>query len=140
MDGLKNQRKAQSRHIPIAQLSDEERFVRLSSNSKHFIDTIKMIAYRAESGMAFTLRENMAKEDEARSLLKAIYNTEADLVTDDVAQTLTVRLHSLANWKSDTVIRSLCDELNLTETIYPGTKYRMIFEQVLSQNPRGQEF
>lgn len=137
---LKNQRKAQPRHITIAELPEKERFARLSASSKHFIDTIKMIAYRAESGMAFTLRESMARDDEARSLLRAIYNTEADLIADDMTQTLTVRLHSLANWKSDAAIRFLCDELNATETIYPGSKYRMIFDQVSSQNLRGQEF
>ena len=132
---LKGQRKATQHHITIAELPEEERFSRLSSGSKHFIDTIKMIAYRAESGMACTIRDSMAKKDEARSLLKAIYNSGADLITDDVTKTLTVRLHRLANGKSDAAVRFLCNELNATETTYPGTKYRMIFEQVSIQNP-----
>ncbi len=90
--------------------------------------------------MAITLRETMAREDGARSLLRAIYNSEADLMPDDVAKTLTVRLHNLANKTSDAAVEYLCDELNITETIYPGTDYRMIFKLVSSQNLRGQEF
>ena len=127
---LKSQRKAQPRHMTVAELPEGERFSRLNSGSKHFIDTIKMIAYRAESGMAITLRETMAREDDSRSLLRAIYNSEADLIPDDTTKTLTVRLHHLANWNSDAAAEYLCKELNATETIYPGTEYRMVFELV----------
>lgn len=51
----------------------------LRAKSKHLIDTIKMIAYRAETAMALTLREKMARYDDARSLLRALYSTDADL-------------------------------------------------------------
>jgi hypothetical protein len=139
VETMKTQRKNTPRHIKISELTEEERFARLSSGSKHFVDTIKMISYRAESSMAFILRDNMIDGNDARSLLKAIYNTSADYVVDDTMNTLTVRLHSLANWKSDADVRFLCNELNATETTYPGTKYRMIFDQVSSQNPRGKD-
>ncbi|MBT5269403.1 MAG: hypothetical protein HOL70_08160 [Candidatus Marinimicrobia bacterium] len=131
---LKAQRKAQQKHITFAELSEEERFSRLDSSSKHFVDTIKMIAYRAESGMVITLREIMSREEDARSLLRAIYKSEADIIPDDQAKTLTVRLHHMANWSSDAAIKYLCNELNETETVFPGTEYRMIFKQVSSQN------
>ena len=124
----------QQKHITFAELSEEERFSRLDSSSKHFVDTIKMIAYRAESGMVITLREIMSREEDARSLLRAIYKSEADIIPDDQAKTLTVRLHHMANWSSDAAIKYLCNELNETETVFPGTEYRMIFKQVSSQN------
>ncbi|MBF0445603.1 MAG: hypothetical protein HQL68_08425 [Magnetococcales bacterium] len=129
---LKARRKAQPKHITIAELPEEERFSRMSSSSKHFVDTIKMIAYRAESGMASTLREIMSREDDARSLLRAIYKSEADIIPDDLAKTLTVRLHHMANWSSDVAVRHLCNELNETQTLFPGTEYRMIFKLVSS--------
>jgi hypothetical protein len=34
-------------------LPEEDRFSRLRTERKHFVDTIKMIAYRAESSMAW---------------------------------------------------------------------------------------
>jgi hypothetical protein len=49
VDGLKAQRKATPRHISFKDLPKETRFDRPSTQSKHVIDTIKMVAYRAET-------------------------------------------------------------------------------------------
>jgi prepilin-type processing-associated H-X9-DG protein len=130
VDALKTQRKAVKHHIPIAELPEAERFKQLSTQSKHLIDTIKMVAYRAESAMAQMAREKMRREDDARSLLRALYSTEADLLPDANAGTLTVRVHHQANRCADEVIRHFCNELNQTETIYPGTNLRLVYELV----------
>lgn len=132
---LKAEREATKRHIPFNELPEEDRFARLSTQSKHFIDTIKMIAYRAETAMALTLREKMARYDDAPSLLRALYSTDADLLPNPQEKTLTVRLHPLANDSSDAVVRYLCAELNTTKTLFPGTDLRLIYESVSSQNP-----
>jgi uncharacterized protein (DUF2267 family) len=63
----------------------------------------------------------MKHPDEARTLLRALYQTEADLLPDLENQTLTIQLHHLANVMSDKVIEKLCDELNATETRFPRT-------------------
>jgi hypothetical protein len=127
---LKDQRRATKRHIPYKELPPQARFERLSTQSKHFIDTIKMIAYRAETAMAQILRQPMTRYDDARSLLRAIYSTEADILPDLQAKTLTVRLHPLANTSSDQAVRHLCAELNATEILFPGTELRLIYELV----------
>jgi len=132
---LKGKRKGVKQHITLAELPAEARFQRLSTPSKHFIDTIKMIAYRAEAAMAYVLRGQMARFDDARSLLRAIYSTEVDLLPNEPQGTLTVRLHHLANHSSDQAIRHLCAELNATETPFPGTNLRLLYELVSSQNP-----
>ena len=125
---LKETRKATARHISVHELPEEQRFRQLSTQSKHLIDTIKMIAYRAETAMANILREPLAHPDEARSLLRALYQTEADLLPDPEAGTLTVRLHHMANRCSDEAIRKLCDELNATETQFPRTNLRLVLK------------
>jgi hypothetical protein len=132
---LKQKRKAVAHHVTVAELSEEDRFRRLSTHSKHLIDTIKMIAYRAETAMSYTVKENMSHIEDARSILRAIYRTEADLLPDEKNNTLTVRLHHLANRSSDDAVRYLCDELNATETVFPGTKLRLVYNLVSSQNP-----
>jgi hypothetical protein len=104
--------------------------VRLSTQSKHLIDTIKMIAYRAETAMVQIVRQKMTRHDDARSLMRAIYKTEVDLEPDLQAKTLTVRIHPLANASSDEALRHLCGELNATETTSPGTDLRLIYELV----------
>jgi hypothetical protein len=124
----KEGRKATPRHIPVTELPESERFRQLSTHSKHLIDTIKMIAYRAETAMANVLREYLSHPDEARSLLQAVYRTEADLLPDLAAGTLTVRLHHLANASSDSAIQKLCEELNATETLFPRTDLQLVFQ------------
>ena len=125
---LKARRKATPTHIKVSDLPEEQRFKQLSTHSKHFIDAIKMIAYRAETAMANALRESLRRADEARTLLRALYTNEADLLPDHQNKTLTVRLHHLANQSADQAIRLLCDELNQTETLFPRTDLRMVFE------------
>lgn len=128
VEALKKERKQTARHIPVKELPEEEQFKQLSTKNKYLIDTIKMIAYRSESAMADILRETMSHPDEARGLLAALYQTEADLYPDENSKTLTVRLHHMTTNSSDRSIQTLCDELNATETIFPQTELRMIFK------------
>ena len=125
---LKKARKETPRHIDVRDLPEDQKFKKLSTQSKHLIDTLKMTAYRAETAMANSLRENMTRPDEARTLLCALYKTEADLLPDLEKQTLTIRLHHMANIVSDNVIEKLCTELNATETRFPRTNLRMMFK------------
>jgi transposase-like protein len=125
---LKQTRKATAHHIAFKDLPEDERFRQLSTHSKHLIDTIKMIAYRAETAMANLLCENLSRRDDTRSLLQALYATEADLIPDYQEHTLTVRLHHMANGYSNEAIRKLCDELNATETLFPRTDLRLILK------------
>ena len=63
-------------------------------------------------------------------MLLALYQSEADLLPDEKAGTLTVRVHHQANRSADEVIRYLCREFNMTETIFPGTTLRLVYELV----------
>ena len=128
VETLKKARKETPHHIDINELPDDQKFKQLSTQNKHLIDTIKMTAYRAETAMANSCRESMSHPDEVRTLLCALYKTEADLLPDLEKQTLTVRLHHSASVMSDKVIEKLCLELNATETLFPRTNLRMVFK------------
>jgi hypothetical protein len=112
----------------VKSLPEEERFTRLRTERKHFIDTIKMIAYRAESSLASLLREHLARSDDAHALLRQIFDTEADLTPDPAANTLTVRLHHLTQATHDHAIEQVLAELNATQTIFPGTSLTLAFK------------
>ena len=127
---LKAARKAAGKHFQIKDLPPEDRFSRLRSEKKHFIDTIKMIAYRSETAMAGLAREHMTRQDDARSLMRQLYESAVDLVPDPQSQTLTVRLHRLTARVHDEVIARLCEELTATETVFPRTDLRLIFQFV----------
>jgi hypothetical protein len=90
---LKSGRKALAKHIGIKELSDKDRFQRLRSEKKHFIDTIKLIAYRAETALAQLAREKIKRLDDARSLIRQLFRTEVDLIPDQQNKALTVHLH-----------------------------------------------
>jgi hypothetical protein len=128
LDTLKVKRKETPHHVTVEEFPEEARFRQLSTRSKHLVDTIKMIAYRAETAMANSLREHLKRPDEARCRLRALYTTEADLLPDPEAGTLTVRLHHAANAATDRVIENLCEELNATETTFPRTNLRLVLK------------
>lgn len=124
----KAKRKETPPHILFKELPEDCRFERLRPERKQFIDTIKMISYRAETSMVGVLREKLAREDDARSLIRQIYQSEVDLLPDPAAKALTVRLHHLAQNIHDEALRHLCAELNATETVFPGTGLRLIYQ------------
>jgi hypothetical protein len=129
IDKIKQLRKKTEHHIPVKSLPEEDRFTRLRTERKHFIDTLKMVAYRAESSMASLLREHTARgNDDARALLRQIFQSDADLTPDLQANTLTVRLHHLTQAAHDQAIEPLLADLNATETVFPGTKLTLVFK------------
>ncbi len=98
IDELKAQRKQTPRHISFKELPPEQQFKKLKAGPKQLIDTIKMIAYRAETAMANLVQENLGKKkDEARSIVRQIFQTDADLEPDEEKGILKVRLHNLTN-------------------------------------------
>jgi hypothetical protein len=139
IDQLKQQRKQTQHHIPVKSLPEEERFTRLRTERKHFLDTIKMIAYRAETSLVSILREHLARSDDARTLIRQIFETEADLIPDTTIKTLTVQIHHLTQAAHDQVLEKLCAALNETQTVFPGTDLTLIFKIGSSQLPAGQE-
>ena len=87
-----------------------------------------MIAYRAETSLVSILREQLSRSDDARTLVRQIFETEADLLPDEKNKTLTIRIHHLTQAAHDQVLEKLCDALNETLTIFPGTDLTLIFK------------
>lgn len=130
LDGLKKQRKETERKVPLKDLPQAQRYRQLCPESKHFIDTIKIIAYRAESALAGELREHLLRDDDARALLRRVFVTPANLRPDYDQKTLLVELHRLGSPLQDAAVARLCEELTATETKFPTTDLRLIYRQV----------
>ena len=100
-----------------------------------------MICYRAETALAEQLTPFFARaKEEKRMLIKQIFNTSADVTPDENEQTLTINLYSLSTPRANLATEKLCALLNDTQTIFPGTNYKMIFKTTASHTTRGQEF
>lgn len=132
LEKLKIQRKAEPRKVPVSDLPEEHQFESLNNRSKHFVDTIKIVAYRAETALAQILAEkmNVHHRDEARGLARQIFANEVNLRPAPEAGTLTVEIHSLSTPRDNAALEHLCKELNETRTIYPGTELRLIYKKV----------
>jgi len=125
---LKGKRKETPRHVALKELPQQEQFPRLRAERKHFVDTIKLIAYRAETARVGTAREALARHDDGRALVRELMRSPADLYPDLQAKTLTVRLHPLPSRLQDQAVRHLAEELTATETVFPGTDLRLVFK------------
>ena len=139
---VKDQRAQTQHHVALSQLQPEERYTQLGTGSQDLVDTIKLVAYRAETAMAAVVREALpvGRREEARRLLQSLYTSEADLVPDATAGTLTVRLAYPANPLLAQALELLCAELTQTQTEFPTTKLRLVFRLVspdpgATQNP-----
>lgn len=130
IERLKDERKKTPQHLKWEDLPESEHFSQLAPARRQFMDTIKMIAYRAETAMAIILKQKLARLDDARSLVREIFATDADLIPNEQEGTLTVCLHHLSNRISDEAARHLAHQLNATETQFPGTKIRLIYKLV----------
>jgi hypothetical protein len=124
------QRKETPRKVTLKELPETERFAQLCPESKHFIDTIKMIAYRAESSMAGELADHLARSDDVRALLRRLYTTPVNLRPDPQARTLTIEVHRMGSPLQDAAVAELCKILTDTETTFPTTQLRLIYRQV----------
>jgi hypothetical protein len=90
---LKEKRRQTPVKLTLKELPETERFAQLKTEKKHFIDTIKLIAYRAESASAGEIREALAREDDGRALLRRLFVTPANLrPRPRVAQILTIEM------------------------------------------------
>ena len=108
--------------VPVKVVMDEEEIVTLAPETKHLTDTIKMVAYRAETGLVRLLAPHYARtEDEGRVLIREMLTASADIIPDLAAQRLRVRVHALANPRSNEALATLCDMLSALDVQYPGT-------------------
>jgi hypothetical protein len=119
--------------VQIKDMPTESRYNKLKSESKLFMNTIRMIAYRSECAVANVLAPHYARsEEEIRMLVKEIIKNDADLIPDSTNKTLTVQLHSLSTPRANNAAQKLCALLNETETTFPGTDLRMVYKTVQS--------
>ncbi len=120
--------KAKSSKVPAKVPLGEARpaAMRLDDERKRLHDAVRMATWNAERALAAALRGHYARaEDEAHSLLAEAFSASADLeVVDDG---LHVRIEALSAPRRSRAIAGLCAELNATETLYPGTKLRLVY-------------
>jgi transposase len=132
LETLKAQLKQTPKHITWGELEDKDKFNRLLPGRKRLMDTVRMIAYRAETAMAAMLLGPTVDMPDARRLLQGLFVTDADLLPDMENNRLRVRIHNASTPADNRSIAVLLDELNKAEIEYPGSNLRLTYELVNS--------
>jgi transposase len=119
------QRRELPQRVEIRDLS-EPAVVKLATERKHLTDLIKMVAYQAESDLLGLLRPHYARaEQEGRTLLHEIFAAAGDIHVSDTE--LHIALAPLSSPHRTRAAQALCDILNQTATIFPGSRLRICF-------------
>jgi hypothetical protein len=117
-----------AKRVPLNTLLDEQEIVRLAPEAKHFTDTIKMLAFQAETALVLCLTLNgVPTEDGGRALVREMLLSSADIVPQAEEQRLLVRAHSLASPRHNHALAKLCETLNSLEIRYPGTDLMLAY-------------
>lgn len=136
---LLENRKNTPKNIKLSEIPEAQRPKLISHTRRQFLNTIRMIAYRAETALVTIIRQHLKRGDDARALAKALFVHDADLIFDPDAQTLTVRLHHFTNVQSSTAINAVLNELNQAKIDFPATRVRLRYEMVSKPNPESQD-
>ena len=113
-------------------LDENQKFDTSVNERKFFLDTIKIITYRAETALCNIIKKQMTSPQRARSLIRKLYSADADIELDKINAGLIVKIHGTNHWADDRVLEYLCQQLNETETIFPATNLICQFKLVSS--------
>jgi hypothetical protein len=122
---LSAQRQELPKRVEVRDLN-ERAVVKLATERKHLTDIIKMVAYQAESDLLALLRPHYARADqEGRTLLHELFATAGDISIGD--SELHITLAPLSSPHRTRAAQALCEMLDQTATIFPGSRLRIRF-------------
>lgn len=130
--------KTTPKRILIKDLPESDRPKMIGQTHHHFINILKIIAYRSETALIGILRKHFTDSDSARALAKDIFTQTANLIPDHTTNTLTIQLHHFTNPQSTKAVAELIKEINASEIVYPGSQTRIRYAMVSSLNPGDQ--
>jgi len=122
---LINQRRDAPKRVQVRELNDRT-LVKLVTERKHLTDIIKMVAYQAESDLLALLRPHYARADqEGRTLLHELFATAGDIRVSDTE--ISITLAPLSAPHRTRAAEALCEIIDKTATIFPGSRLRVRF-------------
>ena len=120
---LEAKRVAMPQRVPVKDVVSAD-IVKLAPERKHLTNLLKMVAYQAESDLMRLVAPHYRRvKDEGRTLIQSALSGAADLEVTDCE--LCVVLAPLSSAHRTRAIAALCDELNRSETVFPGSRLRL---------------
>ena len=87
-----------------------------------------MIAYRAETRMVPSVAAAQGKIPNARIALQELFTADANIIPDHRQGILKVQILGLGSNCTDRALKPLLDELTATQTVYPETNLKLVYE------------
>jgi hypothetical protein len=123
IEQLEKRRTAIPRRVPVQSVTDQP-VVKLAPERKHLTNLIKMLAYQAESDLLRLVAPYYRRAGrEGRTLLQSALASAADLKVTE--KELRITLAAQSSPHRTRAIAALCDQLNQTKTLFPGSRLRL---------------
>lgn len=123
IEQLEKRRAGTLRRVPV-QTVMEDPVVKLAPERKHLTNLIKMLAYQAESDLLRLVAPYYRRAvQEGRTLLQSALASAADLQVSETE--LRVILAPQSSPHRTRAIAALCNQLNKTKTLFPGSRLRL---------------
>jgi len=122
---LEAKRATLPRRVPVQDVV-AGKVVKLAPERKHLTNLLKMVAYQVESDLFRLVAPHYRRvEDEGRTLIQTALGSSADIEVSD--RELRVSIAPLSSAHRTRAIAALCDELNRTQTLFPGSRLCLQF-------------
>jgi hypothetical protein len=122
---LERKRKKVPTRIPVS-IAVKKDIVKLDPERKLLTNLVKMVAYQAESDLVHLVSPYYKRiKDEGRTLIQSALATPADI--EVTCNELRVVLAPLSSPHRTRAIAALCQELNRSTTIFPGSRLQLKF-------------
>jgi DNA-binding CsgD family transcriptional regulator len=119
--------------VPLADARKGQEAVKLSTERKHLTNVLKMVAYQIESDLVELIRPEYKRvEDEGRTFIQTVLQDTADI--EPTVDQLRITLAPLSSPHRSRVLGTLCEVLNKTNTLFPGTELRMRYSVMPSHS------
>ena len=123
IEQLEKRRAGTPRRVPVQTVMDEP-VVKLAPERKHLTNLIKMLAYQAESDLLRLVAPHYRRAgQEGRTLVQSALASAAALQVTETE--LRVLLAPQSSPHRTRAIAALCDQLNQTKTLLPGSRLRL---------------
>ena len=132
LEVIKQKKSNTPKHVDINEVKPQEEVFTVVNDRKQLMDTIKMVGYWAETSLANQIRPLMSNPDEARTVIRSIYQSNADLVVDRAQNRLYVKLHHSNFAHVDKIIQELFKQLNKMQSMMPNSDLTLYY-QLLSE-------
>jgi hypothetical protein len=124
VDTLREELRRIPERVSARQGANGEPVVRLKTETRCLTDTLKSVAYQAETALLRLIRPHYSRhEDEGRTLLASAMQLSGAIEVGP--DELRISLEPGASPNRTRAIAQLCDELNAIQIFYPGTRLRL---------------